>query len=113
MGLQVDMSLPMPSIGQNNKICSESFVWLRMDHSHITDPAAVATFLSDLLPNLKVRHSMGLGGVTGWDSIDDLSFVGMHKRWEEFDRVHEVARQGRSDATSGIWSGCSCLPIQP
>jgi hypothetical protein len=92
MSLGFDLSLPV--ISTHPGVRNESLTYLCVDRSPITDPLAVATFLSDVFPKLELRHGWRS---SGWGD-DNPEVIEMCKRWEEVNRLLEIGKQERSQA---------------
>jgi hypothetical protein len=63
-------------------VVNEAFEWLDVGQSPITDPRAVASFLSDIFPRLTI---------TAWENVDldDPSEVENRNRWQETSRLFQ------------------------
>jgi hypothetical protein len=97
--LGFDVSLPTDLMGPGKRpgagIRNESMTCLWVDHSRVTNPPAVAAFLSDVFPNLTLDHGWHLPGELGWDSSDDEddpNLIEMCKRWKELDDLLAMKR---------------------
>jgi hypothetical protein len=60
VSLQFDVSLPATTMYPDKGIRCESLTRLDVSYSHVSDPLAVATFLADVFPNLKLHHSYSI-----------------------------------------------------
>jgi hypothetical protein len=95
---EFDVSLPTTWDHPGNGIRNESLTYLNVDRSRITDPLAVAALLSDVFPNLKLKHRWHFSGAPGSDG-DDPAFVEMCKCWEQVDKHLEIRKQEGSTAS--------------
>jgi hypothetical protein len=104
--LEFDVSLPINLMDPGEKpsagICNESMTRLSVHRSRITDPPAVATFLSDVFPSLRLHHDWHLREELNWDSSsipseddDDPDFIEMCKRWKEVDNLLAMGTTNR------------------
>lgn len=89
-----DVSLPInPTDPEQQKmarsgICNESMTRLWVARSHVTDPPAVAAFVSDVFPNAKLNHDWHISDYSdASDDDEDPFFIEMCKRWEEVDNL--------------------------
>lgn len=64
------------SLRPGNGVCNRSLACLRVGKSPVTDPYAVASFLSDVFPNLKQ--------ISEWEhcSVDEPDILALVERWE-------------------------------
>jgi hypothetical protein len=100
VNLQFDVSLPInrtDSERLSSEICNDSVVYLFVRLSPIVDPPAVASFLSNVYPNLRLRHSWYSNRTFGpdWSVYDGPEFTEMSKRWEELDRLLTIFANNR------------------
>lgn len=95
--LQFDISLPSTAMYPDKETRCESLTQLFVSQSHVSDPVAVATFLGDVFPNLRlchhyfVRTSMLFEDPKDEQSPD--SFMEMAKRWKIVDEMLKERRQ--------------------
>jgi hypothetical protein len=97
VSLSFNVSLPTPSAQFGYGIRYESLTRLDVDHSHIKDPPAVATLLSDVFPNLTLDHGWKPSEAS-WDDSEDESepeFIAMCQSWAEVDRLLEIRKHKR------------------
>jgi hypothetical protein len=101
VSLQFDVSLP--AMYPDKGIRCESLTQLFVSHSYVSDPLAVATFLADVFPNLKLDHSYLIRTRTGprtmWDSevLHDYQktpeCIEMAARWKDVNQMLEARRK--------------------
>jgi hypothetical protein len=69
-------------------------------------PLAIATFLADVFPNLKLHHSYSIWTRTDWDRFDpplsedeqDPEYIKMAKHWTDIVQMLEARRQELSQS---------------
>ncbi|KIM73273.1 hypothetical protein PILCRDRAFT_15370 [Piloderma croceum F 1598] len=105
VSLQFDASLPATAMYPDKGICCESLTHLDVCHSHVTDPPAVATFLADIFPNLKLDHNFFIrtrspSPRTAWDYFDDSlsdddspEYINMAEHWTDVVQMLEARKQ--------------------
>jgi hypothetical protein len=108
VSLQFDVSLPATAMYPDKGIPSESLTQLFVSHSYVSDPLAVATFLADIFPNLKLDHRYLIKTRTGprtmWDYevLHDYQkspeFIEMAARWKDVDQMLEARRKELSQS---------------
>jgi hypothetical protein len=111
VGLQFDVSLPPTAIYPDKAIRCEWLTQLDVARSHVTNPLAVATFLTNVFPNLTlIDHEYYIrstppGTSMGSDFEDELSederspeYIDMAKRWKDVVQILNARRQELSQS---------------
>jgi hypothetical protein len=96
VSLQFDVSLPATTMYPDKGIRCESLTRLDVSHSHVSDPLAVATFLADVYPNLKLRHSCFIRTGPREDLSDDEQspeYIEMATHWKDVVQMLEARRE--------------------
>ena len=101
--LQFDVSLPSTTMYPDKGFRCESLTRLYVSQSHISDPVAVATFLGDAFPNLRLDHSYfirteTLPGMPYLKEERSPEFIEMAKRWKDVIEMLEARRQELSQS---------------
>ena len=105
VSLQFDLSLPATTMDPDQRIHCESLTQLSVSYSHVFDPLAVATFLANVFPNLRLHHNYfirttTLGPRMLWSDLEDPlreyeqspEFIEMAKCWKDVDQMLTVRR---------------------
>jgi hypothetical protein len=96
VSLQFDVSLPATTIYPDKGIRCESLTRLDISHSPVSDPLAVATFLADVYPNLKLRHDCFIRTGPRGDLSDDgqsPEYIEMATHWKDVVQMLEARRE--------------------
>jgi hypothetical protein len=96
VSLQFDVSLPATTMYPDKGIRCESLTRLNISNSHVSDPLAVVTFLADVYPNLKLRHSCFIRtGPREYFSDDEQSpeYIEMATHWKDVVQMLEARGQ--------------------
>ncbi|KIM74521.1 hypothetical protein PILCRDRAFT_14411 [Piloderma croceum F 1598] len=103
VSLQFDVSLPATAMYLDKGIRCESLTQLFVSHSYVSDPLAVATFLANVFPNLKLNHSYlirtRMGPRTVWNSEvlhnyqKNQEYIEMVARWKDVDQMIEARKK--------------------
>jgi hypothetical protein len=128
VSLQFDLSLPATAMDPDQRIRCESLTQLSVSHSHVSDPLAVATFLANVFPNLRLHHNYfirttTLGPRTLWSDFEDPlreyeqspEFIEMAKRWKDVNQMLTARRLelSQSPTNTDVRIQSSTIKITP